>query len=73
MTFSEIPFSKSEKSLEYKDFQSSATPAWEAVVLPIYESCACERIIAKGPGKFKWFLSAEERKIAPDSSGAMVF
>jgi len=39
MTFSEIPFPKSEKSLGCKDFQSSATMAWEAVVLPIYESC----------------------------------
>jgi len=39
MTFSEIPFPESEKSLECKDSQSSATLAWEAVVLPIYESC----------------------------------
>ena len=34
-----------------------AFTAWEAVVLPIYESCACEGIIAEGYGKFKYFLS----------------
>ena len=57
MTFSEIPFSESEKSLVRKDFQSITTLAWEAVVLPIYESCVCEGIIAEGFGKFNPFLS----------------
>jgi len=58
MTFSKILFPKSEKSLGYKDFQSSATLAWEAVVLPIYEPCvAGERIITDLFGKFKPFLT----------------
>ena len=57
MTFSEIPFPKSEKSLGCKDFQLSATMAWEAVVLPTYESCTDEGIIAEGIGKFNPFLS----------------
>ena len=34
-----------------------AFTAWEAVVLPIYESCVCFHIIAKGNGKFNRFLS----------------
>ncbi len=34
-----------------------AFTAWEAVVLPIYESCGCEGIITKLPGKFNTFLS----------------
>ena len=58
MTFSEITFLKSEKSLGYKDFQSDSTLAWEAVVLPIYESCGCVGIIAEGIGKFNTFLSS---------------
>ena len=35
-----------------------AFTAWEAVVLPIYESCISEGIIAKSVGKFNLFLSA---------------
>ena len=35
-----------------------AFTAWEAVVLPIYESCGCEGIIAKLSGKFNTFLSS---------------
>ena len=58
MTFSKIPFPKSEKSLGYKDFQSGSTLAWEAVVLPIYEPCGISvSIIAEGFGKFKPFLA----------------
>ena len=34
-----------------------AFTAWEAVVLPIYESCIAG-IIAEGIGKFKYFLSS---------------
>ena len=37
-----------------------AFTAWEAVVLPIYESCAGEGIIADGSGKFNHFLSMEK-------------
>ena len=62
MTFSEIPFPKSEKPLGCKDFQSSATLAWEAVVLPIYESCGCGGIIAEPQGKCKGFLSPGARR-----------
>ena len=36
-----------------------AFTAWEAVVLPIYESCICEGIIAKGDGKCNNFLSED--------------
>ncbi len=43
-----------------------AFTAWEAVVLPIYESCVCEGIIAEGFGKFNPFLSKEE---IPSGSG----
>ena len=57
MTFSEIPFSKSEKSLEYKDFQSSATPAWEATIIADIRTLRSVGIIAKGHGKFNPFLS----------------
>ena len=35
-----------------------AFTAWEAVVLPIYESCGCVGIIAEGIGKFNNFLSS---------------
>ena len=40
-----------------------AFTAWEAVVLPIYESCVGVGIISEGDGKFKPFLSqtVEER------------
>ena len=41
MTFSDILLSEFEKSLVCRDFQSGDTLAWEAVVLPIYESCVC--------------------------------
>ena len=34
-----------------------AFTAWEAVVLPIYESCASEGIIPEAKGKFNTFLS----------------
>ena len=34
-----------------------AFTAWEAVVLPIYESCNCRGIIAKPHGNFNHFLS----------------
>ena len=34
-----------------------AFTAWEAVVLPIYESCVSKGIIAKGHGNFNPFLS----------------
>ena len=34
-----------------------AFTAWEAVVLPIYEPCVGEGIIAKGYGKSNHFLS----------------
>ena len=57
MTFSEIPFSESEKSLVRRDFQSITTLAWEAVVLPIYESCIFTGIIADADGKFNHNLS----------------
>ena len=33
MTFSEIPFLKSEKSLRHRDFQSGSTLAWEATII----------------------------------------
>ena len=36
-----------------------AFTAWEAVVLPIYESCVCGCIIAKGKGKSKHLLSSK--------------
>jgi len=50
MTFSEIQFWKTENALEIADFQIGATMTWEAVVLPIYESCDDESIIPN-PGK----------------------
>jgi len=59
MTFSEIPFLEFEKSLVHRDFQSSDTLAWEAVVLPIYESCNCTGIIADGNGNFNHYLSED--------------
>ena len=34
-----------------------AFTAWEAVVLPIYESCVCADIIAREKGKFNHYLS----------------
>ena len=34
-----------------------AFTAWEAVVLPIYESCDCRGIITDGKGKFNHYLS----------------
>ena len=34
-----------------------AFTAWEAVVLPIYEPCSCEGIIAEDFQKFNCFLS----------------
>ena len=34
-----------------------AFTAWEAVVLPIYESCGCVGIIAERHGNFNRFLS----------------
>ena len=37
-----------------------AFTAWEAVVLPIYESCICEGIIAEGCGKSNHFLSKRD-------------
>ena len=37
-----------------------AFTAWEAVVLPIYESCVGKGIIAKQLGKFNCFLSKEK-------------
>ena len=41
-----------------------AFTAWEAVVLPIYESCDCRGIIADGEGKFNHYLSSHfQRKI----------
>ena len=55
MTFSEIPLLKSEKSLVYKDFQTAHTLAWEAVVLPIYESCECQ-YYSKGIWKIQPFF-----------------
>jgi hypothetical protein len=57
ITFFEISVLKLEKSLPHKDFLSSATLAWEAVVLPIYESCADRGIIAEGNGNSNPFLS----------------
>ena len=66
VTFSEISFRKTENALETAGFRIGATMAWEAVVLPIYESCVCEGIIAEGFGKFNPFLSKEE---IPSGSG----
>ena len=57
MTISENAITESEKPLQIKGFDSGATIAWEAVVLPIYESCVCEGIIAEEDGKFNPFLS----------------
>ena len=37
-----------------------AFTAWEAVVLPIYESCMDKGIIAKGHGNFNHFLSKDQ-------------
>ena len=42
-----------------------AFTAWEAVVLPIYESCVGEGIIAELFGKFNPFLSAILRFVPP--------
>ncbi|MCQ2420830.1 MAG: hypothetical protein MJ118_06820, partial [Clostridia bacterium] len=39
VTFSTIRKNQAEKSLRIQDFLSSATTAWEADVLPMYESC----------------------------------
>ena len=57
MTFSEIRFLKTENALEPAGFQISRILAWEAVVLPIYESCTVGGIIANSIGKFNPFLS----------------
>ena len=40
MTFSEIRFRKTENALESAGFRIGAIMTWEAVVLPIYESCS---------------------------------
>ena len=57
MTFSEIPFLKSKKSLECKASQSSATLAWEATIIADILTLRSKSIIAKGYGNFNHFLS----------------
>ena len=59
MTFSEIRFRKAENALETVGFRIGATMTWEAVVLPIYESCICEGIISDQFGKSNHFLSED--------------
>ena len=44
-----------------------AFTAWEAVVLPIYESCVGKGIIAKGNGNFNLFLSKRKGPAGPFS------
>ena len=59
MTFSEILFSKSKKSLVHKDFSFGRMLAWEAVVLPIYEPCV----------GYEWHYSRWKCKIQSFSVG----
>ena len=52
--------------METAGFRISATMTWEAVVLPIYESCIGTGIIAERNGKFNHYLSKLPTWVAPD-------